>query len=91
MELETSDNELSLNIKFKPKTIHYWCRIGVQNRSSAESPINPAQGCQYHFDRYFVFLIGTKCFDFRAFQRVISRLYFSSIYIQNKLIINYIL
>jgi hypothetical protein len=49
------------------------------------------QGCQYRFGRCFVFSIGTECFDFVTFRRAVSGLYCSSIYIQDKLIINYAL
>jgi len=57
------------------------------------------QGCQFRFDRCFVFSIGMECFSFGVFRRAVSGLYYIYIYIyiystniipiQDKLIINY--
>jgi len=55
------------------------------------------QGCQFRFGRCFVFSIGMECFSFGVFQRAVSGLYCSCVYIystniiqiQDKLIINY--
>ena len=41
------------------------------------------KGCQFHFDKYFVFLIGMKCFSFKMFRCAVLGLYCSNTYSAN--------
>jgi len=74
-----------------------WASLHVQpNHMSLFHFGDKYQGCQFCFDRCFVFSIGMKCFSFGVIRRAISGLYCSYIYnstniiqIQDKLIINY--
>ena len=51
------------------------------------------QGCQFCFDRCFVFSIGMECFSFEVFRgctvHIYIYIYINIIQIQDKLIINY--
>jgi hypothetical protein len=87
-----------LKIFFKNLNLFILIQELHPHRSYINTTIN--KGCQFHFNKCFIFSIGIECFDFRAFRHAVSGLFCSYIYIyihnstniiqiQDKLIINY--